>query len=305
MSNAIGLRFYRVTFHEERSRSTIKTDDARLFHGEKHLLSEFITKHKNVTNIDEAQRGWFFDNPKNTNDRSVVGRITYGIHGIISRFVDIVNRQEQFKRKASHLEEIPLFFQFFRPKGEHYVIFVFQSYGVRSCVSLVQEAFREYIKAKTELTVRYKKLMPTEAGLDPFSAGIVKEMTLLKRKASSDKVDAYRDDAPGEYDVKLSLVAKGRSNFGLYKNLTSRKIKEAGYSVAMIDDFDKATVKVKLGDNSKYITIFGDQGEAGTIDVTDDDDLSMYDGHPTVASLEKVSKPLLKIFNNALIGYKV
>lgn len=304
MSNAIGLRFYRVTFHEERASATIDTDDARLSHGEKHLLSEFMTKHTNVTNVDEAQRGWFFDKPQKTNDRSVIGRITYGIHGIVSRFVDIANRQEKFKRTVSDLEEIPLFFQFFRPKGEHYMIFVFQSYGVRSCVYLVQEAFRSYIKSKADLTVRFKKLMPAEAGIDPFAAGLVKEMTLLKRKVSSDRVDAYSDDAPGEYDVKLSLVAKGKSNFGFYRNLTSKKVKDAAHSIALIDDFDKAVVKVKLGNNSKHITMFGDQSEAGTIDVTDEKQLVMDDGHPTPQSLEEVAKPLLKHFNTALIGFK-
>lgn len=304
MSNTIGLRFYKVTFHEERNSSTIDTDDARLWHGDKHLVSEFMTKHTTVTNVDDAQRGWFFDKPKNTNERDVTGRITYGIHGIVSRFVDVVSRHEKFKRTAVDLEEIPLFFQIFRPKGEHYIIFVFQSYGVRSCIFLVQKAFREYIKSKADLTVRFRKLMPAEAGIDPFSAGLVKEMTLFKRKVSSDKVDAYRDDAPGEYDVKLSLVAKGKTNFGFYRNLTSKKIKDAGHSVASFDEFDKATVRVKLGNNSKHITVFGDQGEAGTIDVTDDELLKTADGHPTEESLKNIAKPILKHFNNALIGYR-
>ena len=147
--------------------------------------------------------------------------------------------------------------------------------------------------------------MPAEAGFDPFATGLVKEMTLLKRKVSSDKVDAYRDDAPGEYDVKLSLVARGKSNFGFYKNLTTKKIKDAGYSIAMIDDFDKATVKVKIGNNSKHITMFGDQGEAGTIDVSEEEGLVIDNGHPTIESLENVTKPLLKHFNNAMIGFKL
>ncbi len=129
-------------------------------------------------------------------------------------------------------------------------------------------------------------------------------MTLLKRKVSSDKVDSYRDDAPAEYDVKLSLTAKGRSNFGIFRDLSPEKIKRAGHSIALIDDFDKATVKVSLDGNTKSITMFGSQGEAGTIDVTDDEDLIIDDGHPTKESLDKVVEPLLKHFNNSLVGYK-
>jgi len=63
MSNAIGLRFYRVTLHEERVKSTIAIDDRRMFKGDSHFLSEFVKKHKTVTNVDEAQRGWFFHEP--------------------------------------------------------------------------------------------------------------------------------------------------------------------------------------------------------------------------------------------------
>ena len=304
MSNAIGLRFYRVTLHEERASATIENDDARLFHGERHLLSEFIRKHTTVTNVDEAQRGWFFDQPIGADSRTVSGRITYGVHGIVSRFVDIVDRKEKFKRKASDLEEIPLYFKLYRPKAEHYMIFAFQSFGVRSCINLVQSAFRKYVKDKSGLTVRFRKLMPAEAGIEPFAAGIVKEMTFLKRKVSSDRVDSYRDDAPAEYDVKLSLLAKGRTNFGLYRDLSPEKVKKAGHSIILVDDFDKATVRVNLDGNTKYITMFGNQGEAGTIDVTDDEDLDIEDGHPTKESLDKVIEPLLKHFNNALIGYR-
>lgn len=304
MSNAIGLRFYRVTIHEERSSTTIAADDPRMHKGSNHLLSEFITKHQSVTNLDALQRGWFFDGPNPSNPRDVSGRITYGIHGITSRFVDVVARTEEFQRKANHLEEIPLYFRFYRPKGEHYMIFAFQSFGVRSCVSLVQGAFRDFVRAQAGLVVRYRKMMPAEAGIDPLANGLVKEMTLLKRKVSSDRVDAYRDDAPAEYDVKLSLIAKGRSNFGFFKDLTSKKIKDAGHSVALIDDFEKGTVRVSVDGSSKSVTVFGDQGEAGTIDVTDELCLQIINGHPTKESLDEVSMPLLKHFNNALVGYK-
>lgn len=304
MSNAIGLRFYKVTFHQERSSSTICIDDPILQHGSSHILTESLTKHTSVTNVDSAQRGWFFDKPNSIDQRNITGRITYGIHGIVSRFVGITDRKEKFKRSASDLEEIPLYYQFFRPKGAHYSIFIFQSFGVRSCVKLVQQAFQDFVKSKTGLIVRFKKLLPTEVGINLFGDALVKEMTLFKQKVSSDKVNAYRDDAPGEYDIKLSLTAKGKSNFGFYRNINADKLKATGRSVAAIDDFDKATVKVRIGNNSKHITVFGNQGEAGTIDITDDSDLVMENGHPTVESLEKVSKPILKQFNGALIGYK-
>jgi len=218
--------------------------------------------------------------------------------------VDIFDRKEHFKRKSNHLEEIPLYFRFYRPEGEHYMIFAFQSFGVRSCVHLVQSAFTNYMRENFGLMARFRKLMPADAGFDPLSLGIVKEMTFLKRHVSSDKVDSYRDDAPGEYDVKLSLVAKGKSNFGVLKNLTADKVKTAGYSVALLEEFDKATVRVAINGSSKHVTVFGDQGEAGTIEVTDDDDLIMEDGHPTIESMNKITRSLLEHFNKALIGFR-
>jgi hypothetical protein len=234
----------------------------------------------------------------------VSGRITYGIHGIESRLVDMVSRREEFKRKASHLEEIPLYYQFLRPASERYLVFAFQSFGVRSCIHLVQTAFRDYVRDKAGLIVRYKKLMPADAGIDPFAAGLVKEMTLLRRKVSSDKVDAYREDSPAEYDVKISLLARGKTNFGTFGKLTTDKIRRAGHSVAAVEEFDKALVKVSLNGNSKTITMFGEKGEAGTIDVSDDDLIKYDSGHPTKGSLDEVAKPLMKYFNDALIGYR-
>lgn len=304
MTNVIGLRFYRVTLHEEGQSPTFANDDPKMFKGEKHLLSEFVQKHTKVTTVDDAQRGWFFNKPTDLSKKTISGRITYGIHGITSRFVDLVGRDERFKREANHLEEIPLYFRFYRPEGEHYMIFAFQSYGIRSCVSLVQQSFKEYVKNQSSLIVRYKKLMPADAGVEPFADGYVKHMTFLKRKVSSDEVDAYRDDAPTEYDVEVSLKARGKANFGRYKEMSKEKLKKAGHTIALIDDFDKGTVKVSLDGSSKNITVFGDQGEVGTIDVSDDKKLKLEDGHPTVESLDTISKSIVKQFNNALTGFK-
>ncbi|PHR04607.1 MAG: hypothetical protein COB31_02975, partial [Erythrobacter sp.] len=64
------------------------------------------------------------------------------------------------------------------------------------------------------------------------------------------------------------------------------------------------TVKVSLDGSSKNITVFGDQGEVGTIDVSDDKKLKLEDGHPTVESLDTISKSIVKQFNNALTGFK-
>ena len=42
----------------------------------------------------------------------------------------------------------------------------------------------------------------------------------------------------------------------------------------------------------------------GTIDVSDDKKLKLEDGHPTVESLDTISKSIVKQFNNALTGFK-
>ena len=98
MSNVIGLRFYRVTLHEEGKSPTFANDDPKMLKGDVHLLSEFVKKHMQVTTVDDAQRGWFFDAPNGLSKKTISGRITYGIHGITSRFVDLVGRDEKFKR---------------------------------------------------------------------------------------------------------------------------------------------------------------------------------------------------------------
>ncbi|MCK0098385.1 hypothetical protein MWU38_03215 [Qipengyuania sp. S6317L1] len=104
MANTIGLRFYRVSFHEGRGAPSLMNDDRRLFQNDDHLLNEFVVKHQQVTTIEDAQRGWFFEVPDQSKPRKVSGRITYGIHGITSRFVDLKTREEEFKRKNNHLE---------------------------------------------------------------------------------------------------------------------------------------------------------------------------------------------------------
>lgn len=304
MAHTIGLRVYRVTFHERGQLARLPNDDSRLF-GTQHLLDEFVKHHISSTNLVDAQRGWFFENPNLDNEQDISSIIQYGVHGIASTIVDVKTRVEKYKRQLEDMEEIPLFFRAWRTPGEHYCLMAFQSFGPRSCVGFVQSAFVEFVKAKTgeQISVRYRKLMPTDSAIGPASSAPVKEITLIKHNQSSDRASDYLNGAPNFFDVKLSLVSRRKEGFGFFGNINEAKIRKMAGPVALVDDFDSATAEVLIAGKRRKIGIFGDHSDVGTIDITEE--VVLDNSHPTSQSMLKVTKEYMNYFHQAISEAKV
>lgn len=132
------------------------------------------------------------------------GYINYGTHGFESKFKDVKTRKEKYSRKATDLEEIPLYFQLWAPDDSKLALIAFQSFQGRSCVTFVRIAMMaDFEKQHPEYALTFAVVAPAAAML---ANAPVRTVTFVKPMVSKDKADRYllgRSVDEVEYEVTL------------------------------------------------------------------------------------------------------
>lgn len=234
------------------------------------------------------------------------GYVHYGTFGFESNFIDTKTKKHNYRRKTSDIEEIPLFYEFWFPKGSPFGFTAFQSFQGRSCITLVMNKIKEaFEKENTNHIINFKKLLPNDAKGSAYYSSPVRELRLIKRKASSDLADQYFENpSPESIDLQLVITARRRKSLGVLSSLLN-SVKSSDRSVITHDgiDFPEAVAEIRVGDRTRRVGVLGFNGDAGVIDITDVIARGS-DGHPTFESLKKESYTILRDFYSVMKGAK-
>lgn len=305
MANAIGLRCYLITARRERDTTPLVFDDEFEFElTPARFLKNFVDTNSESVRDTDRERSWYFE-PKaeGLTEGSSKGYIHYGTYGFESDFVNSKTKKKQYRRQVDDVEEIPLFYEFWRPKGADYAFAVFQSFAGRSCVTLVTEKIEEAFRIANEgYTLKFKKLVPTDGNGSVYADAPVKQLRFIKRNASSDIADRYIGESK-PIDMELSLKARPKQSLGAFGSI-SRTLNRAGKAGAIEYDgveFGEAIANIRIGGKYRPVGIFGVNSDAGVIDVTNDIRRGA-DGHPIFESLEGQVKNILGDFNRTIAG---
>lgn len=302
MPSAIGLRVYQISVSLRGDPQALAIDDPALRQALKPFLTAFIGGRKRVIQNAEMERSWYFEEKKAEGSGKSRGYVHYGTFGFASRMVDTLTQAETYKRKVTDVEEVPLYYEFWSPdKGKH-ALAAFQSFQGRSCVSLVMNAMKEAFEtANPGYLFRYYKLLPNDRRGSLYSGAGVKRVHLIKRNASGDLANRIMNE-PRPVDLEIILSAKRMMSMGPLGEV-SKSIRENVEGVVVYEGmkFDEVSADVKIGNRTLPVGIFGGDGNAGVIELTEVVDKGV-DGHPTFDSLAEHTQNILVHFQSILSG---
>jgi hypothetical protein len=298
MAGSVGVRIYQISMHKKGDRKPLQVDTADAIAPPSEFLANFASRHSTVVQDAEDERSWYFEQKVlDKQSGSSKGYVRYGTYGFESDFVDTQTRARNYRRKTTDIEEIPLFYEFWFPKGEQYAFAVFQSFHGRSCITRVMSKIQSEFELANDghFSLRFKKLLPNDPAGGIYRSAPVKALRLIKKNASGDLADKYLgSEAPAVVDFELTITAKRKGSLGVFGALTG-SLKDAASGLVTHDgiSFDDAVAEIQVGGRRRRVGVFGINTDAGVIDLSDAVKRGP-DGHPTFDSLVKESNDLLK-----------
>ena len=302
MASAIGIRIYQISV--TRNGKTQPLTSGRPSFGE--FISDYISSHTTSIQDSERERSWHLELKEDNNPNSYKGYIHYGTYGFESDFVDAKSKKHHYRRKRTDVEIIPLYFEFWLPENEHFGFAAFQSFQGRSCINLIMTDLKnKFEKKHADDLLSFKKLLPADSKNGLFASAPVKQFRLIRRDAPSDLADRYFSN-PEPDSVKFEVIMSARRNksLGNFGNL-SKSIKLKSKNVVRYGgvDFPEAVAEIRIGNRTRKVGVFGLNGEAGVIDITDSITRGP-DGHPTFASIALETDSIIDDMYKTMKGYQ-
>jgi hypothetical protein len=268
------------------------------------FLAAFVTQNvaarEATPEETDRDRRWYFEPHGSNTAHNNKGWVRYGISGFESDLVDSKTNKREFQRKTTHVEIIPLFYEFWFPSGFNHGFAAFQSFAARSCVELVSAKMRtDFANENPGFTLHFKKLLPTGVG-GIYDSAPVKGLRLIKRNASSDVADRYLNAQVGyPIDFHIVINARRKGRLGRLGDLIN-SMKAAAGGVITHDGvtFDEAVAEIDFGGQRRRVGVLGSNSEAGVIDLTDVK--RSANGHPLFADISKESTSLLADFQGVI-----
>ena len=248
------------------------------------------------------ERSWYFEEKEADGSGKSRGYVHYGTYGFASRMVDTVTQTTNYNRKVTDVEEVPLYYEFWTPDRGKHALVAFQSFQGRSCVSLVMSAMKAAFEAANPgFLLRYYKLLPNDRRGSLYGAAAVKRVHLIKRNASGDLASRVMNE-PRAVNMEIILSAHRKQSLGPLGEVT-RAIRENVEGVVVYEGmaFDEVSADVKIGNRTLPVGIFGGDGNAGVIELTEVVTKGV-DGHPTFDSMSEHTQNILVHFQSILSG---
>lgn len=259
------------------------------------FLPRYIQARGVAVENGQAERTWrLISNRSNGNIWE--GLINYGSFGVSSNIVDPDLGEVLLERKATDVEEIPLYYQFWVPADGPYAFLAFQSFRDRSCVSQVKpDLINSFNANRADVNITIKKVMPAADAL--YANNPVKKIILSKRRVPKDRAEILQPLPLEEIDVELTLSATRRRRFGTLRSVSELMQDANGRGALLLEDFDfdRVSAEVQVGSSYLKIGVIGPSQTAGVIDITDQVEVA-GNNHPTFNSLSAVTSAIIGNF---------
>lgn len=303
MASTIGLRIYQIIVHRVRDRTPLSFTCGGFRKPPHEFLIEFPQDFATANQDAERERSWYFEPKDVVRPTSSKGYVHYGMYGFESDMVDARTKKRNYRRQATDVEEIPLYYEFWHPREATYALAAFQSFHGRSCINLVLTAMQQsFSKLNPGFDLLFRKLQPAGPGSSIYQDAPVKSLRLVRKNAPSDVADRYSNGAATDVvDFELTITAKKRGILGLFRNLRSSPNFENRVVIYDGVKFEEAVAQIQVGGRLRRVEVFGPNRNAGVIDLSDSVERGP-DGHPTFESIAKESNEIIKNFHEDLLG---
>ncbi|MDR6664281.1 hypothetical protein [Rhizobium sp. 1399] len=299
MSFTIGLRFYRISIRKKGEKTPLEMGAGCTPCDFLDYVSDFVARRIEPTVEVATQRTWFFEPIATPSIRVVHGYINYGTHGFESKFKDVRTRKQKYKREATDLEEIPLYFQMWAPSASKYALMAFQSFQGRSCINYVRSAMiADFANRYPDFQLSFIIVAPSSSFL---ADAPVKSVTFMKPRVGSDRFDRVLGKQMDEVDYEVTVRAKRRGGMiSSYKDL-GKLVGPGDNGFVFFDGHSYEGVKadVKIGGKRRVVGVYGSGMDAGLIDVSENVKRD-GSGHPTLHSIQTEVDSLMEDFYGSI-----
>lgn len=305
MPAAIGLRFYQLVARRLRDRDKSPADPTELNVDIPTFLTRFVNDRleDGAVSDEEKERSYYFEPTETYGVGSLRGTINYGTFGYASNIRNGKRKAIAFKRKATDVEDIPLYFDIWCPTRANFAMIALQSFGGKSCVHLVLHEMQKMFEA---LNPGYRlhtiKLMGNDSPASLFANAPVKTMTFIRHNASTDSFSSYRNGLAKPVDIQVTYKAKRGGMLGTLRDMGGTfSENDTGLILFEGETYHEATAEVMVGKRRRPVGIIGPNSETGTIDVSETITYANT-GHPTFPTIKKQSNEIMQDFFTRLTG---
>ncbi len=304
MAGSIGIRVYMITLHERGDKTKLPFDTEGLASSPYSFITQFVSDHTTITQNADQERSWYFEEKEAQVEGDSRGYVHYGTFGFESDLIDTKTKAKNYRRKATDIEEIPLFYEFWCPEDSDHGFVAFQSFQGRSCIALVMKKMQDKFEIRNPgYLLKFKKLVPSDKSGSAYGSAQVKRLRLIKKNAPKDVTDRYYNHgSTSAVDVELTISARRNGSIGMLSNIKGSLKKDgAGIITQDGDIFGEAIADIRIGGKVRSVGIFGISGDAGVIELSDVIEKGT-DGHPTFESMARETNEILKDFHVSLTG---
>lgn len=283
--NSIGIRLYKITLQAGARREEADlTNDGFDTYG---IVNRFLRDRITANDRNDRLRTWYVER-REVGGRYIRGFFKYGHYGYESDLIDRETNENQYRRKSTDIEVIPLYYSFWIPDHGKLGIAAFQSFQGKSCIDIVASDLMNYFSnVHHESRLLLRKTMPS-SGDAALLGQQVKRLVWTKKNQSADTADELRNLPITEFDVEMSFKAKRRGRFGTLRDVLHelQDVRERSTFVYQGVEFEQGCAEVLIGNKLQKVGVFGFHTNAGVIDITDQ--VELVDGHPSYESIVPV-----------------
>lgn len=186
--------------------------------------------------------------------RYLHGSVLSGDFGFGADICDSGDMKLRYKKRPEDVELIPLYFQFYVPKGRHTAYLVTQKLGLRSPYSALRVDLSSYFGAKFDTRKMHFATAVTNEMLKELLGGEALKIVLKSPTAPRDIADKMPDPRRARANISSSVVLDIKPDMRTQLKRIIQKLMDRDIpvnSIFEIDGFDFEDVQVKV-DHPRY-----------------------------------------------------
>lgn len=269
-------------------------------------LRNFLNQNILQYQRDEAAKTLLKVQQSTPNGNLTWGNLQAGNYGYEAELIDARHNTMSYKRHENDAEMLPYYYLFDFQEKANYGIALFQRFGVHGFKEIFVRQFEEFFKQNNpEYRIEFQQLIPEGLVNRYLEKGKISTITFIKHNPVGTLEDLLEGNNTRQFHAELSVKAnrgyhlgskiKEKINTALKKEAQLQGIFELGDF-----DFDAVKVKVKVGKESRTISLDGESEMRAYFDISDE--VKVKNGHPELESIDKAAKKLLAELWNSLTG---
>lgn len=304
MVTAVSLSTYTIRVYEKNKQKPLALEHFDGKHSVKleiiKTISDYVGKPQTVGDILRRLK---ISEGFKQNGTTFHGIAEVGNFGFTSSLQDVKTGKENYKRKNTDAEMMPLYTRFSFPAGKEFALCAFQNFGEIGCKTLLTELLLDSFKNKfPQYSLRFAEAAPATLLNDLIDKTYISKLRFVHHGVPSDLANRYGGEPldPKAGHVELVIRAVRDNDLGI-KKVVKGWLNQAKFDPKGVIEFEgmrphelKVVLRTPEG-REKTVRVSDLIKLRSRIDVTEDVEYDPATGHPKFDSISSQAADLLGI----------